>query len=410
LGGSAGLTASGWLSASGYRFSLRGDGTVRNLLRLANTLGLSSYAPAAEGLAKVDVSVSGPWQGFAASTVLGTAQLRSLRAEMHGFNTPIEISSATLTLTPEAISMQKVAAQTGNTHWNGDLTVPRPCLAPNCVLQFDLSADQLSSGDLVEWFAPRAAKRPWYRLLATADQSGVSAPLTVEAKGVLRIGRLQLKKLLASQIATQMELDRGKIKLTNLHAQLLQGTHQGNWRIDASTLPLKYQAAGTLQNISLAQVGALMNDAWVSGTADAQFDGTASGGSFADLLSHASGNFQFIMRNGSLMHLDAPGSASPFPVHRFAGELHLESGNWKLSAGKLESRDGIYQVSGTAPSGDGLTFLLTRSDGQSWNLTGTLAKPHLERTHLLGAKPSTAPQPNTRNIGPGNAPNPRRFP
>jgi AsmA family len=372
---------------------LVGDASVPNLFRLANTLGLTGTGPAAEGLAIVNIDVSGPWRAFAAPTFRGTAQLRSVRAEVRGLNAPIEISSATMKLTPDAITMQTISAQTGSTHWNGSVTAPRHCASPNCVVQFDLAADQFSAGDLAEWFAPRAAQRPWYRILNSADPSGTSPLLAVEAKGALHIGHLVLNRVLASQISALMELDRGKIRLTNLRAQLLQGTHQGNWTIDVSTRPLKYQAAGTLQNISLAHLGALMNDAWVSGTADAKFDGTASGASFADLLAHANGKCQFTMKNGSLIHLDSPGAAPPFPVHRFTGLLQIEKGNWELSAGKLESRDGIYQISGTASSGNGLKFLLTRGNEQSWNVTGTLAKPRLERTNRTQAEAKTGTQP-----------------
>jgi hypothetical protein len=393
VGGSAPVAASGWVSTSGYRFLLRGDATVRNLYRLKNTLGLSGFSPAAEGLANVDFNVFGPWQGFAAPTVVGSAQLRNVRAEMRGFNAPIEITAATMTLTPHAVSMQKVSAQTGGTHWNGSITAPRPCVEPACVFQFDLAADRLSTADFVDWFAPRAAKRPWYRLLNSTDQLGTSPLLTVQARGSLHIGHLQLKQVVATQIATQMELDRGKIRLTNLRGQLLQGTHQGNWTIDVSTQPHTYQAAGTLQTISLAQVGVLLNDARVSGTADAKFNGTGSGNSFADLLDHASGMFQFIMKNGSLTHIDAAGSTKPFPVHRFTGDLQFEKGNWELSSGKLESRDGIYQVSGTASSGSHLKFLLTRNDEQSWSLTGTLAKPRLERINGTDTQAKIAAQP-----------------
>jgi hypothetical protein len=393
MGLSSPASAGGWLSTSGYRFLLVGDTTVRNLFRLANTLGLTGTGPAAEGLAKVAINVSGSWQGFAAPTVVGSAQLRNVRAEMRGFNAPIEISSATMTLAPDAVSMQTISAQTGGTHWNGSITAPRHCLAPSCVFHFDLEADQLAASDLVEWVAPRAAQRPWYRILNSADASGISPLLAVEAKGVLHLGHLELNRVLASQIATQIELDRGKIRLTNLRAQLLQGTHQGNWTIDLSTQPPKYQAAGTLQNISLAHLGALMHDAWVAGSADAKFEGTASGASFADLLADASGQFQFIMKNGSLTHLDSPNAARPFPVHRFTGALRLEKGNWELSAGRLESRDGIYQVNGTASTNGGLKVLFTRGDEQSWNLTGTLTKPRLERMNRTQAEAKTATQP-----------------
>ncbi len=119
------------------------------------------------------------------------------------------------------------------------------------------------------------------------------------------------------------------------------------------------------------------NDAWIAGTADGDFDLDGSGDSFRDLLARSDGKLRFVMRNGSLTHIAIPGSPAPLPVHRFAGKLHLKKGVWELSAARLESRDGIYLVSGTASASTGFDFVLTRGDKQSWSLTGTLAKPRL---------------------------------
>jgi len=399
---SAPVNASGWMSTAGYRFFLRGDVELKDLFRLEDVLGLPVTHPAAEGSAKLDVSASGPWQGFAVPATLGTAQLRNVRAEMHGLNTPIEIGSATISLTPDAVLMEKISARTGSTHWSGGITAPRHCAAPsvvpnaapNCVFQFDLTADQLSTGDLAEWFTPHPAKRPWYRILNSNSNEprGPSPLLAIQARGNLHVGRFGLKKVFATQVATQVEVDRGKIILTALRGQLLQGTHQGNWTIDvsshdasthdasthdASAQTLRYRGTGTLQDISLEQVGTLMNDAWIAGTADGKFDLEGSGDSFRDLLARSDGKLRFVMRNGSLPHVEIPGSPVPLPVHRFAGDLRLKKGAWELSAGRLESRDGIYQVSGAASPDSGFDFVLTRGDEQSWTLIGTLAEPHV---------------------------------
>jgi hypothetical protein len=406
MNGSSPVNAGGWMSTAGYRFFLRGDVELKDLFRLENVLGLPVARPAAEGSAKLDVNVSGPWQGFAAAVSAGTAQLRNVRAEMHGLNTPIEIGSAAMILTPDAVWMQKIAARTGSTHWSGGVTAPRHCAAPsvvpgaapNCVFQFDLTADELSTGDLAEWFTPHPAKRLWYRILnsnsnSSSDDAQSSSPLlAIQVHGNLHIGRFGLKKVLATQVATQVEVDRGKITLTALRAELLGGTHQGNWTIDvpshgvsahdasaqnAFAQTLRYHGSGTLHNISLEHVGTLMNDAWIAGTADGKFDVEGSGDSFHELLARSDGKLQFVMRNGSLPHVEIPGSPVPLSVHRFAGELHLQKGAWNLSAGRLESRGGLYQVSGTASPGNGLDFVLTRADEQSWTLTGTLAKPNV---------------------------------
>jgi hypothetical protein len=419
---SAPVNAGGWMSAAGYSLFLRGDVELKDLFRLENVLGLPAARPAAQGSARLDVTVSGPWQGFAAPAAVGTAQLRNVRAEMHGLNTPIEIASATMSLDPDAVRMEKISARTGSTHWSGGVTAPRRCATPVagpfaglgavpgvapgistiCVFQFDLAADQLSTGDLAEWFTPHPPKRPWYRILNSSlnEPLGPSPLLAIQARGNLHVGRFGLKKVSATQVATQVEIDRGKITLTALRGQLLQGTHQGNWIIDvsshdvsnndASTQSVRYHGTGTLQDISLAQLGALMNDEWISGTAGGNFDLDGSGDSFRQLLERSDGKLQFVMRNGSLPHIEIPGSPAPLPVQRFAGELHLKKGAWELSAGRLESRDGTYQVSGTASPGSGFDFVLTRGDTQSWTLTGTLSKPHVTPVGHLEANRTEA--------------------
>ncbi|MGA9793759.1 MAG: hypothetical protein WBQ43_24115, partial [Terriglobales bacterium] len=414
INGSSQANASGGISSAGYLFSLRGDMELKDLFRLEKLLALPVTRPAAEGSAKLDVSISGPWQGFAPPVALGTAQLRNVRAEMRGLNTPIEIGSATMSLTPDAVSLQKISARTGSTRWNGGITSPRHCAAPNaapgavppCVFQFDLTADQLSTGDLDEWFTPHPAKRPWYRILNSDDALSSSPLLAIQAHGSLHVGQFELKKMLVTKVATQVDLDRGKITLTALHAQLLQGTHQGNWTLDLSNyiLPspdaaahaasvgdvspasVRFHGAGTLHDIALAQLGALMTDAWIAGTADGHFEVYGSGDSFHWLLARSDGKLQFVMRNGTLPHIEIPGSPVPLPVHRFAGELRLKKGAWELSAGNLESRDGFYQVNGTVSPSGGLALALTRGDEQSWKLSGTLAKPRVEPVDGTEAK------------------------
>jgi hypothetical protein len=407
---SAPVNAGGWVSAAGYRFFLRGNMELKDLFRLENDLGLPMVRPAAEGAAKLDVSVSGPWQGFATPAALGTAQLRNVRAEVLGLNTPIEIGSASLSLAPNAVRVDKISARTGSTHWSGAVMVARQCAVPPCVFQFDLTADQLSAEDLAEWFTPHPAKRPWYRILnpssnSDADARGLSHLLAIQAHGNLQVGRFELKKVATTQVAAQVDVDRGKITLTALRGQLLQGTHQGNWIIDlstrdvsarnvsardASSRPVRYHGTGTLHDISLVQVSALTstspNDAWMTGTADGKFDLEGSADGFRDLLARSDGKLQFVMRNGSLPRVRIPGSPVPLAVHRFSGDLRLKEGAWDLSAGRLESRDGFYRVRGTASPASGFDFVLTRGDERSWSLTGTLAKPHVAPVDSTEAK------------------------
>jgi hypothetical protein len=385
-------TAAGWISKSGYHFSLRGETTLKNVFELARTLGIPSYHPAAQGSAHLDIGITGNWQGFGAPQILGNAELKNVRAEVRGFNQPIEINTALLTLTPDTVTLQRISAQTGSTHWNGAVARARLCPARPCVFQFNLSADQVSAADLEEWFTSHPAKRPWYRLSSSTDKADEPSPLlTMQARGNLRVGKFAVQRLVTTQLSAQLELEQAKITLTNLRAQLLQGTHRGRWTIDFSRQPWRYEASGSLQSVSLAQLSALMNNNWSTGTADARVALTASGTRMPDLLNHADGELQFTVRNGTFPRLDLPGAPKPFPVHKFTGELRLKSGEWALQAGKLDSHDGIYQVRGTASPGTGLDLLLTRGDDVAWNVTGTLANTHVSPAVRTEAKTALKP-------------------
>ena len=373
------ITVSGWVSGAGYKFSLSGETSLKSLFRIEDTFGVPAMHPAAEGATRLDLSISGSWQGLSAPTALGSAELRGVRAEMRGLNVPIEIAAATISLTPEITRVEKIAAQTGNTHWSGTVEAPRRC-APGCDFQFDLTADQAGTADLAEWLRERATKRPWYRILAASDQQGPSPLLALKAHGRVHVGRLNVGKAAATQLSAQMAIDRGKVLITGLHAQFLHGMHQGDWIIEASGSPPRYHGTGNFQDISLAQAGSLMNTTWISGTADGRFELECSGATFRDLLTSGVGKLDFNMRNGSLTHIEIPRTPGPLPVSRFTGTLETRKGVWELSEGRLESRDGVYQVRGTATTEAGLNITFTRGDEQSWNVTGTLAKPHSTTT------------------------------
>lgn len=371
------LTAGGWVTPSGYRFFLRGKTEIRNVYRVAHTAGIQAFKPAASGFTTLDLAIAGSWAGFASPVVSGTAQLQDFRTGMRGLNPPIEIGTALIKLDPDQVSLQHIGARIGETRWKGSVTAPRNCQAENCIFRFDLTADQLTSGGIAEWITPKPARRPWYAILGSQDSSGKSPLLAIRATGTLHIGRIRMKNVEADQILAKAELDRGKITVTDIHGRLLQGSYQGRGVIDLSLQPPHYQWSGTLQNVSLAAVSTAMHDGWATGIGDARFEMTSSGSSASDLMSHLDGEVKFEVHNGTLVHLEISDAPRPFPVHLFAGRIQLKNGIWHLRAGKMESHDGIYQISGTASGIAGLNLTLVRGDDQSWNVTGSLVKPHV---------------------------------
>ena len=87
-----------------------GDAQIRKLLQVARAIGLSALQPTADGVAKVDLQISGSWSAFTPPLALGSAQLQSVHAEMRGLNEPVEIASASLLLAPNKITASKVTA------------------------------------------------------------------------------------------------------------------------------------------------------------------------------------------------------------------------------------------------------------------------------------------------------------
>jgi AsmA family/AsmA-like C-terminal region len=388
------LNAGGWISAAGYHFFVRGDTDLKTLFRLEDSVGIAAAHPAAEGEVKLDLSLAGPWHGLPAPVVVGSAQLHYVHGEMRGLNTPIEISSASLAITPDEVHFGKISARLDTTHLSGEVTTSRRCaisralsaptfsigsVVPECVFRFDLAADSVSSAELVEWTHPHPAKRPWYRLLSPDEPRDTASLLRIQASGDLHVGRFLFKKLVATQVSSHAEIHDGRITLADIRAELLQGRYQGRWSIDASRQPAACQGSGSFEDISLSEVGALMDDSWVTGTGDGTFKLDGSGATLPDLLSNSVGSLSFVMRNGAFTHVEFPGTSTPLAVHRFSGELQLKKGSWGLSDGRLESRDGFYRVSGTASPGNALDFIFTRSDDRTWKLTGPLAKPRVSQ-------------------------------
>src|SRR4029077_4554814 len=115
----------GSVSRSGYGFSVQGDAQVQRLLQVARIIGIAAPQLVAQGLARVDLQVTGSWSGVGSTKAMGNAQLHSIRAEVRGLNAPLEIASANLTLTPDQVNVQNLAASAAGTVWHGSLGLPR---------------------------------------------------------------------------------------------------------------------------------------------------------------------------------------------------------------------------------------------------------------------------------------------
>ena len=160
-----------------------------------------------------------------------------------------------------------------------------------------------------------------------------------------------IHNLAANRVSAEVELEQGRLQLSNLRADVLGGRHTGEWQVDFTVNPPAYRGRGTLEKIALGQIAEAMHDNWITGTANVEYRADTLGWTKAELLSHADASFQVEARDGSLPHLTLAGESGPLRVNRFAGRLLLRHGKFEIEQGKLQTPGSIYQLSGTASLG-----------------------------------------------------------
>ena len=385
LGGTSPATVRGWLSRSGYGLALEGPARLQQVLSAARLIGIPSPRPVADGLVRLNLQSTDTWSELKMPTVTGRAELRSVRAEVRGLNAPIEIDAAEILLGTDEVNVQNLSASMAGAKWNGSIAMPRHCLeTPTCQIQFDLHADEFATDDLDRLLNPQYAKAPWYRFL-TNSQNGNNFLLTLRATGQLSADRVLIHKLSATQVSVQVELDRGKLQLNDIRGAVLGGLHTGEWKADFTVVPPQYSGHGEFQRIALGDLATAMHDDWVAGRADATYNTTASGSSAAELLSSATAIIKLEARDGSTPHIVLNGFSRPLQLRHLEGNLVLRHKELDFDQAKLESSDGVYEVSGTASLGRALNLRLLRhgSDGNGgFNITGTLRAPVVSASRL----------------------------
>lgn len=398
IGRAAGPAARGWIDRGGYNFEVAGEAEIAKALRIARMFGLAALQSTAEGTAQLDLQIAGSWagrssgtsSGFAGSQVTGAVKLRNVRFAVRGAGSPVEIVSADMQLLPDEVRVAKLNAKAAATTWTGSLEMPRACGTPGaCEVHFVLNANQIALGGLRDWISPRPKERPWYRVLQSSPQAGPSFLASVRASGRLTADRLQMQSLAATRVSAKVSLDAGKLQVSELNAEFLDGKHLGQWQADFSANPALCGGSGNLSGVSLVRLGDAMKNGWIAGAANAKYEVSgpcpvefwiSSATSFWNSFSaSAEGTLQFDIRNGALPNVALEEDGAPFRFTRFAGQARLNSGQIEMKDARLDSAEGKFQLSGNASFKGQLDFRLARiqngAAGPVYAISGTLAEP-----------------------------------
>lgn len=373
------VTVHAKLSRTGYNVQIQGDAQIRRLLQTAETIGLAVPRFSADGPAKLDLQVAGIWSGFPAPDVSGRAVLHGVSADLKDLNEPLEIESATLAIAPDGTKVSNLTASLAGSTWRGSLEIPQPCPREvKCSVRFNLAADKIDTMQLRQAAVAGSNTGMWYRFLPTAKKPAASYLSTLRASGRLTANRLLIHQLAATHVSTDVTLEEGKLHLSNLRADLLGGTHQGEWTANFTTQPPSYTGTGTVYEGDLDTLADTMNDGWITGTASAAYDVSAKGDTLAQLLVSATGNLDVSAHDGGLPHILLTAGTVPLSIERFSGRFVIRAGKLELADGKLLSSGGAYAVTGSASLTNSLDLNLIRNSGRGFNISGSLAEPHVE--------------------------------
>jgi hypothetical protein len=397
LGRPAPAQARGWVARSGYGVVVRGDGEVSHVLRLANLLGLPAVKASVEGASEMDLQIAGSWagnvsgsaSGFSSPGVTGTVQLHNVRALVRGVNGPIEISSAELHLLHDEARVEKLSVRAADVHWTGSLALPRGCGTPGaCLVRFNLNTEEIGLSDLSKWLGSQPSERRWYQMLTRSEPTAPTFVKNLRASGKVSAGRLLIRNVVANRVSAALDLDQGKLKISDLSADLLGGKHHGDWQADFTAASPVYTGTGTLTGISLQQTADAMHDPWILGTAGGTYRFTGSGADSTAFWKSADGALQFDLQDGVLSHISLATDEGPLRIVRWQGLARLRGGKIEIEKGKLISPAGMCEISGFASLGQVLDFKLTRSadvksahaGSVAYSITGSLAEPRVVLT------------------------------
>jgi hypothetical protein len=380
LGAASPATAGGYFDLHQYRITLEGDAEMARLMSIAKAMGIGAPAIGLAGPAQLNLEIAGAWTGFASPVPSGKLQLGDATAELQGVGEPLQLQSTTVTLADQTVTIGPFSAEFNDGPTvSGSASFPLHCASPEtCLLRFDLHTPEISLTRLNQLLNPSSQNQPWYHLLAIG-QRDENALMKLRTLGHLSAARLVAGNLAVSNFSSSIEINSCKVSLKDVRADLLGGHHSGNWDADFTVSPPKYFGSGTVTNLGMAQVSALMHDPWATGTLDGQYTLGLSGLDPASLRASATGSASFKWTGGSLRRVVLEGKGTPLSFSSFGGQVALRNGSLVCEACKLQSAGEALDVSGSASFARALDIRMESSGhGASYAISGPLDQPHVE--------------------------------
>ena len=395
LGGGNPLLANVRLTRQGYQLHYSGGAMLQHLLPLAHAFNIVPGAfqgLQGNGTADYNLTVQGDWllplididQTTPLSDVSGAVALRNADFQPAYLAEPVHIVTATAAISPTEVRWNGVTATLGTTHFNGNLRIPLPCIAP-CERHFDLTAASVNFGALAASLQGQD-EGVVQDLINRVRSRSQDWPLL---DGTAHIARLDLGQIEIANASADLALHDGNLEVRSLDGRTLGGTLHATGAVDLASTP-GYDAAVQLRHVSMPEVAQLLKEHWGPGQIDLSSDLVMSGATASDLSGSANGTLRWNWTSGALPQLTST------PLHRFdrwSGHGKVAKGTLTIGSSEITGNNVTAMVTGTIGSDRSLDLKVVRPPTTSTSpmagtsteesaptaaVTGTLAAPVVE--------------------------------
>jgi uncharacterized protein involved in outer membrane biogenesis len=298
------------------------DATVRianaalgELLAIAKSYGVqATEGISGSGAASLNARVAGPLKGtwtYSGSGALGNASL-----SLASLRQPLKVRRADVRFTQNSLVLENLDGSLGQTNATGSLTL-RDFSAPQ--ISFALAADKIVAAEWQQMMAggappARAQSRDLWDLVPSAAAAapaphGESLLARMTGSGTLRADTILYDQLVFTNARSSVTLDRGRIRLAPITADLYGGQQAGSIEIDARVTPVLYTVNSKLDRVDanqlLSSVSSVKETLYglLLANADTRFT-ASSASSSTEIARTLNGKLNLNLKNGKLTKMD----------------------------------------------------------------------------------------------------------
>ncbi len=393
LGPATSLQAGLVFNNQSYSLTLKGVAPLDRLLELGRTTGYPSRIVNTSGSTDVDLTATENWNNLTPAKLIGSIHLANVRAKVPGIHDPLLLSTADAQFTDAEVVLSHIAAQFEHStvSFAGSVSKPLACeTESSCAFQFDLRAPVLATSDVASLFGLNQSK--WN--LPFLSSSNLGQFPEFRATGTLSLGTLKLVQLPVEKFVAHLDLAGQALVINRINGKVGGGTAQGEWHIDWSSAPVRYNGTGLLTGIAsdhllLSVPAEDLLASWINGKANLKYSLQFTGQNSKDMLASVKGEGDLAVVNGVSRAL-AFSMTKPIVFQSLVGKLEIDHELLKVLSSKLRAENRIYDVSGTISLSDKQAKLKVSSNTNQWEVTGSLDKA------VVGSPPATTSQATTQ--------------